>query len=67
MPPRSFEQKYVSQKQVQTNILKLFPFKTKLFSLLLHGILLSEKNLKREAETCLLTVMVHEPRWVEGK
>ncbi|XP_045480859.1 cilia- and flagella-associated protein 70-like [Harmonia axyridis] len=35
-------------------------------SLVLYGILLTEKGKMSDAETCFMTVLVHRPRWVEG-
>ncbi|KAL3266776.1 hypothetical protein HHI36_010934 [Cryptolaemus montrouzieri] len=35
-------------------------------SLLLYGILLTEKGKMSDAETCFMTVLVNRPRWVEG-
>ncbi|KAJ8927140.1 hypothetical protein NQ314_020413 [Rhamnusium bicolor] len=36
------------------------------YSLMVFGALLADKGQKEDAETCLLNLMVQEPRWLEG-
>lgn len=38
-----------------------------IFSLLLYGLILSQKEEYEDAETCLLNMMIQYQRWAEGK